>query len=87
MPEIYDYTEGSTNTYTVEDRHQLILPCFVCHKFTPIKMDGSKYHRYFIVGKEFAREIWPDLTVEQVDHIITGIHPECSDEFYGEEND
>ena len=78
----FDYSEGSTNAYVVGERHGF-RSCMVCGKPSHIKLDGTKYHRYFVVGKEFVQDVWPDLSAEIRDHIFTGMHPDCQEAYYG----
>jgi len=78
----YDFSEGSTNPYTVSDRHGLIPLCLQCGEDTEIILDGGQYFQYFVQGKGYVQDVFPHLNAEQRDLLITGIHPECSEEFY-----
>ena len=76
LPEIFDFSNGSTNTYLVEARHRLIMPCIHCHQFRPVLLDGSDYYRYFMRG-ERIEACFPYLDREQREVLISGTHPEC----------
>lgn len=78
----YDWSNGSSNPYTVEPRHNLITKCLECGEDTTVTLDGSDYFRYFMCGV-FVQDVFPYLNDEQRDCLSVGIHPECSGAFYG----
>ncbi len=83
----YDFSNGSTNPYEVEPRHKVIPPCIQCGEESIIKLDGSDYFKYFVQGLGYVQTIFHYLNAEQRDLLQAGIHPECSDAFYGREED
>jgi hypothetical protein len=85
IPEQYDYSNGSRNTYLIEARHRLVNPCMHCKVFTPILLDGSDYWAFFVVGVKKVQEVFPYLTADQRDHLLNGIHPECYDIMFGKD--
>lgn len=84
LPEVFDFSHGSTNPYTVETRHNLIPPCYHCNEFRPIILDGTEYYQYFMVGLRI-QDAFPTLPAEQRELIMSGIHPQCWNEMMGEE--
>ena len=78
---MFIYSNGSSNPYVVEGRHNLIPTCMVCGKGSVIELDGDQYYGYFIMGNKI-QDAFNNLDVNQRDHILTGVHPDCSDEFY-----
>ena len=76
-----DLSHGSSNTYLVEARHGLILPCIHCRKFRPILLDGNEYWNFFMRGVPIERA-FPSLTLEQREILISGTHPECWAELF-----
>lgn len=77
MP-VFDYSHGATNTYTVEDRHDLIPPCMFCGERSTITMPGSEYFAFFVRG-ELVQRAMPSLTAAEREHVMTGTHPACWD--------
>ena len=75
MPELFDYTYGSTNSYLLENRHGL-PPCMICKGISVIKLDGNQYYSYFIKG-DYIQNAFPNLTPAERDHVKLGIHPNC----------
>lgn len=81
---ILDYSHGSTNTYLVEQRHALIPECYQCHEFIPVLLDGTEYYNYFMRGMNIA-EACKSLTLDEREVLISGVHPECWDRMFEEE--
>ena len=83
MKKNYDFSHGSTNTYRVSARHNVLRRCLQCGE-TPeaILLDGNQYYNYFLQGMR-VQDAFPNLTAEERDMLSVGIHPECSDAFYG----
>jgi hypothetical protein len=77
LPEVYNYSGGSMNTYLVEARHQLIPHCIHCGKFVPVLLDGTQYFQRFMQGAPIS--VFSHLTLSQRELIISGVHPECWD--------
>jgi hypothetical protein len=87
LPLVYDFSHNSKNPYVVELRHNLIPRCLHCNKFVNVKLDGSDYFRFFVVGKDHAQDVFPYLTADERELLISGIHPECFAAFIGPEDD
>jgi hypothetical protein len=85
LPQQFDFSNGSTNTYLVEARHGLIPNCLQCGQFRPVLLDGSDYYNYFVKGARI--DIFHYLTMNQRELLISGIHPQCWDAFTGGEDD
>lgn len=81
---IIDLSHGSTSTYLVEERHNLIPPCIVCDEFRPVLLDSGEYFAYFMRGQH-AQDAFPTLTPAQREVMITGVHPECWAVLFGSE--
>jgi hypothetical protein len=76
--DIFDYSQGSTNTYLVEKRHGLIPPCLYCKEYSKILLDGAKYWQFFQSSNPpHIQNVWPSLEPAKREHILKGIHPEC----------
>lgn len=86
LPEVYDFSNGASNTYLVETRHRLIPSCLHCARFVPVKLDGNDYHRFFVQNADYIQHIFPYLTGAQRELLLSGIHPECWDLWAGEES-
>lgn len=85
-PKIFDFSHGSTNTYTVEARHGLIPKCYHCGIGTIVILDGTDYFNYFNRGGRIA-DIFTYLTMPQRELLISGTHPECWDALFADEED
>lgn len=79
----FDYSHGSRNTYLVEERHQMIPRCIHCKQTSKILLDGAQYYAYFMQGKRIA-EAFPNLSLEEREHIMTGTHPKCWEEMFAD---
>ena len=84
LPEKYDFSEGSTNPYTITKRHHIIRPCMNCGIFVPVVLDGASYFNYFFRGW-YADVCFPTLSLDQRELLISGTHPECWDALMGED--
>lgn len=87
LPEVYDFSNGSSNTYKIEPRHQLIPPCYHCHRFVPVILDGSDYFRYFVKNADNVQAVFHYLLPAERELLITGTHPECWDDMMGPEDE
>ncbi len=79
----YDFSHGSNKVYLISARHAVLRRCLQCGKipFTVI-LDSIQYFNYFLRGMR-VQDAFPNLTAEERDMLSVGIHPECSDAFYG----
>lgn len=73
----FDFSNNSTNPYTVGPRHGIIPRCIMCHEDSEITFDGDEYYRYFVMGDRNALN---SLDKDQKEIIISGTHPDCWDE-------
>lgn len=79
--ETFDYSEGSTNTYTIGPRHGL-RSCPKCGEPSEIILDGAKYFKYFVSPENpFVQDVWPNLDPYERDHIFMALHPKCAKEW------
>lgn len=78
-----DLSNGSTNPYTIEARHNLIPTCRHCKKFIPVILDGTDYFRYFVKGEGYVQTVFPYLNEDQREILVSGIHPKCWNEMFG----
>ena len=84
LPWKYDFSEGSTNPYTIEKRHNIIRTCMNCGIFVPVVLDGGSYFNYFFRGW-YPDVCFPTLSLDQRELLISGTHPECWDALMGED--
>lgn len=87
LPEVFDFSNGSTNSYTVESRHKLIPPCLHCHRFIPVKLDGKDYFDFFVRGADKVQNIFHYLTAAQREMLISGTHGPCWDDLFADDDD
>ena len=65
------------NTVTIVKR------CFVCNLSTPIEVNKDKYDRW--QAGELIQNVFPEMPADYREMLISGTHPECWDEMFGEE--
>lgn len=88
LPDVFDFSNGASNSYLVEARHRLIPPCPYCGEFRPVLLDGSQYYHYFVSGTAGnIQHAFPNLTAPQREVLMTGIHPQCWDALFADEGD
>lgn len=88
LPDQFDLSHGSTNTYLIEARHRMIPLCIHCHQFRPVLLDGSEYYFYFVKAKfNSVREAFPKNTPAEHELLMTGIHPACWDAIFADEEE
>ena len=61
------------------------VPCMVCKKSTIVEMSRVQYE-LFIQGGRIS-EIFPDWSLEDRELLISGTHPNCWDELFGEDDE
>lgn len=83
--DVIDLSNGSTNPYMVEARHRMIPACSVCRTFTPVLLDGFDYFRFFVEGKLHVQQVFPYLSAEQREILISGTHPACWTRLFAEQ--
>lgn len=49
--------------------------CIHCKKDNQIRINKSDYNRR--MNGEFAQDIWPNLSIDDRELIISGTHPDC----------
>ena len=57
--------------------------CMVCGKSATTKVDRDSYFDW--INGKLAQDAFPDLSAGEREKIISGTHPECFDQLYGEE--
>lgn len=73
----FNFSGNSTNPYLLEARHGK-PSCIICGINSPILLDGSQYHAFFVLGGRIA-ECFPDLELWQREMLLTGTHDACWD--------
>lgn len=58
-----------------------VVTCHHCKKSTSIVMDSKEWKRW--KDGELAQNVWPYLSSDDREMIISGTHPKCWDEMYG----
>ena len=61
------------------------LPCVHCHQSTDIIIPKDEIMRW--QNGELAQNVWPDMSPDAVELIISGTHPQCWDEVFGGDPD
>ena len=57
--------------------------CVVCGKrHDPVILDAEKYYRWKKAG-ECIQDVFPEMTKDQLEILISGTCPECWDELFG----
>jgi len=59
--------------------------CFHCKKDNQIRISRSDYNRR--MRGDFAQDIWPNLSIDDRELIISGTHPECWQAIFGKDED
>jgi hypothetical protein len=59
--------------------------CMHCGGETAIELDFNKYKRWR--GGEYIQNVWPELTPDEREMIVSGTHPECWDALFPEEDE
>lgn len=59
-------------------------PCMVCFKASEITVSAEAYHRW--ERGELIQRAFPELSDNERELLITGIHPECWIKIFGEED-
>lgn len=60
------------------------LPCPVCKKESEMFLEKERFERW--QGGELIQNVFPDLSANQRELLITGTHSKCWDALFGKEN-
>jgi hypothetical protein len=60
-------------------------PCQLCHKTSDFTLDAEKVERWR--AGEFIQDVFPELTANQREQIISGVHPKCWDILFPDDED
>lgn len=60
--------------------------CFHCGEETEFTVTYDQYVRLF-ADQEYVQDVFPDLTKEQREVMISGTHPKCWIEMFGESDE
>jgi hypothetical protein len=60
-------------------------PCMGCNKREKLTIPKAGYDAWIVEG-EYIQVALPDLTPEERELILTGIHPKCWDDMFPEED-
>lgn len=69
-------TEGENVTVT--------KTCCVCYKEASITVDRERYQQW--IGGAHVQLVFPDLSADDREILISGTHPECWDVLFGKED-
>ena len=61
-------------------------PCIHCGAITLIEMTRDQYDRV-VENKEYIQDIFPDKSADYRELVISGIHPTCWIELFGDEEE
>lgn len=56
-------------------------PCPVCHETSTIHIEEEKFERW--VSGELIQKVWPHMTPDDRELLITGTHPACWEKIFG----
>ena len=59
--------------------------CVVCHQHGHMLLDETKLNRW--KAGEFVQDVWPDMSADDREMLISGTHPACWTELFGGEDD
>ncbi len=57
-------------------------PCISCGERSIIELDEDKFHRW--MGGEHVQNVWPEMSADKRELLITGTHGKCWDKMFGE---
>lgn len=60
-------------------------PCMVCHTASEVFLPEAGYAAW--VGGMFVQDAFPHLDADQREQLITGTHPACWTELFGEDDE
>ncbi len=56
-------------------------PCLYCGKTSEVELDLEKVRRW--QAGEHVQNVWPEMSADERELLITGIHPQCWDSIFG----
>ncbi len=57
-------------------------PCRYCHHTSRVQLDEDKFQAW--QKGEYVQNVWPEKSPDDRELLITGTHPKCWDEMFGE---
>lgn len=60
--------------------------CPVCLKSSIVEVDGGAYSRWKLLGARI-KEAFPEMSVDEREVLMTGIHPDCWKEMFPKEKE
>lgn len=60
-------------------------PCQVCSETSEFELDTEKLRQW--EGGAFAQDVFPEMSAAEREQLISGTHPACWDELFGEEDE
>ena len=61
------------------------LPCCVCKLTSMVDVDSAKLARWR--AGEHVQDVWPEMSADDRELLITGIHPNCWDWIFAEDEE
>lgn len=59
--------------------------CVVCGKHAIVVLDAEKYDRW--QRGEHIQTVWPEMSADHREVLISGTHPECWDKLFGDSDE
>ena len=76
---------SNLSAVVIEDANFTTKPCIRCGKVTQLKLDATKVVRYR--AGEHVQNVWPDKSDDEREMLITGTHPACWDQMFGDDHE
>lgn len=61
-------------------------PCIRCNETSELVVDADSYTKWTVFG-ELIQDAFPNMTTDNRELLISGIHPACWDSMFGEEEE
>jgi hypothetical protein len=62
------------------------VPCIRCNETSSITVDADSYTKWAVFG-ELIQDAFPDMTADNRELLISGIHPACWDAMFNTEEE
>jgi hypothetical protein len=72
-------------TETHGENVTVIKRCCVCGKDACVTVDRTKFDRWY--NGEHIQNVWPEMSPDVREMMISGTHPKCWEELFNEEED
>ena len=60
-------------------------PCIRCGESSTMMLDVEKIKRW--VDGEYVQDVWPEMSIDNRELLITGTHPACWDEMFSDDDE